>query len=154
MTVSALRWFKAALVLQILLLAYWLTMEVVDVFPWNDLGSRPAGYDLRSSIAFNALQLLAYMGMFAFGLRPLAMLSILGYAGYLAWQMWVWWKPYALGAGSAWQGLYSDQFLRTLKILPADSAHLAPDVQHIVLHVLILLVLIAAAVAVSRMRHL
>ena len=37
MTVSALRRFKAALVLQILLLAYWLTMEVVDLHPWNDI---------------------------------------------------------------------------------------------------------------------
>ena len=31
MTVSALRWFKAALVLQILLLAYWLAVELVSL---------------------------------------------------------------------------------------------------------------------------
>lgn len=154
MTVSALRWFKAALFLQILLLAYWLTIEVVAIFPWNDLGSRPAGYDLRRSIAFNALQLSAYMALFAFGLRPLAMLSVAGYAGYLAWQLWAWWKPYILGAGSDWQALYAESFSRTLKVLPAFGARLPPDAQHLVLQALTLLTLIATIMAVARMRHL
>ena len=149
MTVSALRWFKAALVLQILLLAYWLTMEVVDIFPWNDLASRPAGYDLRWSIAINALPMLAYMALFALGIRPLAMLSVVGYAGYLAWQLWAWWKPYVLGAGSDWQALYAASFSRTLKVLPADGTHLPPDAQHLVLQVLTLLTLIATVMAVA-----
>ncbi len=154
MTVSALRWFKAALVLQILLLAYWLAMEVVDVFPWNDIASRPADYDLRSSAAVNALQLCAYAALFALGARPLAVLSLLGYVGYLACQIWIWWKPYALGADSAWQALYAASFSRTLKLLPADALHLAPDAQHLVLQALTLLALFATGMAVARMQHL
>ena len=154
MAVSALRWFKAALVLQILLLAYWLTMEVVELFPWNDLASRPAGYDLRWSVAVNALPLLAYMALFALGIRPLAMLSVVGYAVYLAWQLWVWWKPYVLGASSEWQAVYAQSVSRTLKVLPAYGTHLPPDAHHITLQALTLLTLVATAGAVSRMRHL
>jgi hypothetical protein len=154
MTVSALRWFKAALFLQILLLAYWLVIELVSVFPWNDIASLPPGYDLRWSVAINALQMLIYMGLFALGVQTIAMLSVLGYAGYLAWQLWLWWKPYVLGASSDWQSLYAASFARTLKVLPADGTHLPPDAQHLVLHVLILLTLIATVMAVARMQHL
>lgn len=154
MTVSALRWFKAALVLQTLLLAYWLAIEVVDLFPWNDLASRPADYDLRWSVALNALQLLAYMALFALGIRPLAMLSFLGYAAYLAWQLWVWWKPYVLGAGSERQTLYAQSYSRTLKLLPELGGRFAPDAQHLTLQVLVLLTLIAIAMAIARMRYL
>lgn len=154
MTVSALRWFKAALVLQILLLAYWLTIEVVDLYPWNDLASRPASYDLGWSVAVNALQLLAYMALFALGIRPLAMLSVVGYGAYLAWQLWIWWKPYILGASGDWQALYLESFSRTLKVLPVYGTRLPPDAQHLALQVLTLLTLIATAMAVSRMRHL
>src|SRR4029079_10798005 len=154
MTVSALRWFKAALVLQMLLLAYWLAMELIDIFPWNDLATRPAGYDLRWSVSINALQMLAYMILFALGIQTLAMLSVLGYAGYLAWQLWIWWKPYVLGASSDWQTLYAASFSRTLKLLPAEGVHIAPDAQHMALQVLTLLTLIATVMAVARMQHL
>ena len=154
MTVSALRWFKAALVLQILLLAYWLTMEVVDLHPWNDIASRPAGYDLRWSIAVNALQMLAYMALFAPGVRPLAIVSTVGYGVYLALQLWTWWKPFVLGASSEWQALYAESFARTLKVLPVYGTRLPPDAQHITLQVLTLLTLIATGMAVSRMQHL
>ena len=154
MAVSALRWFKAALVLQILLLAFWLTIEVVDLFPWNDLASRPAGYDFRWSVAVNALQLLGYTALFALGIRPLAMLSVVGYGAYLAWQLWVWWKPYILGASSEWQAFYAESFARTLKVLPVYGTRFPPDAQHLALQVLILLTLIATGKAVSRMEHL
>lgn len=153
MAMSALRWFKAALLLQILLLAYWLTIEVVSIFPWNDLASRPAEYSIRWAVVKNALQLLAYMGLFAFGVRPIAMLSVLGYGLYFGWQTWIWWKPYVLGADSAWQ-TYAQSFAHTLKLLPASGTHIPPDAQHIVLQVLALITLIATAMAVSRMRYL
>jgi hypothetical protein len=154
MTVSALRWFKAALFLQTLLVAYWLTIEVVDLFPWNDLASRPPGYDLRWNVAINALQLLAYAAIFSLGIRPLAVLSALGYGGYLAWQLWTWWKPFALGASVEWRALYEQSFSRTLKVLPQIGDRLAPDAQHLTLQILTLLTLIATIMAVVRMRHL
>jgi hypothetical protein len=154
MTVSALRWFKAAILLQILLLAYWLAIEVVDVFPWNDLASRPVGYDFRWSVAVNALQLLAYMALFAPGVRPLAMVATAGYGVYLALQLWTWWKPFVLGAGGDWQALYASTYSRTLKILPELGSRLAPDAQHLTLQILTLVTLIATAMAVARMRHL
>lgn len=154
MTLSALRWFKAALVLQVLLLGYWLTIEVVDLFPWNDLGSRSAAYNLRASVAVNALPLLGFLGLFAFGLRPLAMLSVAGQGLYLIGQAWNWWKPYVMGADSDWLLYYRANFSRTLKVLPEYGARLAPDAQHLALHLLIIVTIAAMIVAVSRMRHL
>jgi hypothetical protein len=154
MTVWALRWFKAALVLQIILVAYWLTIEVVALFPWNDLESLSADYDLRKAIALNALQLLAYTLIFALGIRLLAMISVAGYALYLAIQLWIWWKPFAMGADPAWQERYAQSFARTLKLIPSYGTHLAPDAQHIVLQLLTIATLVATVMAVARMRHL
>jgi hypothetical protein len=39
MALSALRWFKAALVLQALLVGYCLAIQVLDLFPWNDIAA-------------------------------------------------------------------------------------------------------------------
>jgi hypothetical protein len=154
MAVSALRWFKAALVLQVLLLAYWLAMEVLDLFPWNDLQSRPETFDLRHAIAVNALQQLAYMGLFALGIRLIGLISAIGYGAYLALQLWTWWPPYLFGADEAWQARYAESFARTLKVLPSPGNHLAPDAQHLVLQLLTLAVLVATAGSVAKMRHL
>jgi hypothetical protein len=154
MTVSALRWFKIALVIQIALVAYWLAIEVVNLFPWNDIASRPETYDLRRAIAINALQLLAYMAIFAFGVRVLAFVSVAGYAGYLAFQTWSWWKPYFLGADPAWVKFYTENFSRTLKVLPVHGANLPPDAQHLALQALTLLALFVTAMAAARMQHL
>lgn len=154
MTVSALRWFKAALFLQTLLVAYWLTVEVLDLFPWNDIASRSPGYDLRWAIAINALQLLAFTAIFSLGIRPLAVLSVLGYGGYLAWHLWTWWKPFALGASAEWKAIYAQGFSRTLKVLPQFGDRVAPDAHELTLEILTLLTLIATIMAVLRMRHL
>ena len=154
MAVSALRWFKAALFLQVLLLGYWLAIEILDLFPWNDLASRPADYDLRASIVLNALQMLVYMGLFALGVRWLATLSVVGYAAYLGVQLWTWWMPYSVGASADWRASYAASFARTLKVLPADRLHPAPDAQHLMLQLLTLATLIATGMAVARMRYL
>jgi hypothetical protein len=154
MTVSALRWFKTALVLQALLIAYGLTIQTVDLFPWNDVVSGPASDDLRLSIAINVLPLLALMAIFALGVPVLGMVSVAGFAVYLAVQLWFWWKPYAWGANAEEQAAYAESFSRTMKVLPTYGTHLPPDAQHIALHVLILLALIVSAIAAARMRHL
>lgn len=154
MAVIALRWFKAALVVQILLVAYWLTMEVVSLYPWNDIASRGSDYDLRASIAVNALQLLAYTAIFAFGVRPLGILSAVGYGVYLAIQLWLRWKPYLWGADPEWQSRYAQLFSKTIKVLPAYGTHLPPDAQHLTLQGLTLVTLIVTAMAASRMRYL
>ena len=154
MTLSALRWFKAALVMQLLLVAYWLAIHVVDLSPWNDIAAGPAVDALRMRIAVTVLPLITLAAIFALGLQTLGMLSVAGYAIYLALQLWTWWKPYAWGANADQQAAYAASFAKTLKVLPAYGTHLPPDAQHIVLHVLALVTLLVTAMAVARMRHL
>jgi hypothetical protein len=152
MTLSALRWFKTALVMQLLLVAYWLAIDVVDLSPWNDITAAPDA--LRSRIAITALPLIALTAIFALGLQTLGMITVAGHAIYLGVQLWAWWKPYAWGANAEQQAAYAAGFARTIKVLPAYGTHLPPDAQHIVLHVLMAVTLFAAAMAVARMRHL
>jgi hypothetical protein len=154
MAVAALRWFKAALFLQLLLLAYFLAIEVADLFPWNDVASRPAAYDLGQAIAVHAFPQLALIGIFALGVRWLATVSALGYAVYLARQLWIWWLPYIAGAEPAWRQYYAENFERTLKLFPSDGLYLAPDAQHLTLQLLTLATTFATFMAAARMRYL
>ena len=140
--------------MQLLLVAYWLMIEVVDLSPWNDIAAGPAADALRARIALTILPLIALTAIFAFGLQTLGMISIAGYAICLAVQLWAWWKPYAWGANAEQQAAHAASTARTLKILPAYGTHLPPDAQHIVLHVLIAVTLLVTAMAVARMRHL
>jgi hypothetical protein len=154
MALSALRWFKAALLMQLLLVAYWLTIAVVDLSPWNDIAAGPAADALRARIALMILPLLALTAIFALGLQTLGLVAVAGYTICLAVQLWAWWKPYAWGANADQQAAYAAGYARTLKVLPAYGTHLPPDAQHIVLHVLIAVTLFVTAMAVARMRHL
>ena len=140
--------------LQVLLLAYGLGTEVLDLFPWNDLASRSGQYDLKRAIAMNALPQLGFMGAFALGLRPLAALSTIGYGGYLALMLWRWWPAYLFGADPTWQAIYAESFSRTLKLLPAQGTHLPPDAEHLTMHLLTLATLVATAGATAKMRYL
>ena len=154
MAVAALRWFQAALFCQIVLLFTWVTTEVVDLFPWNDLVSRPLTYDLNQSIAVNVLPQLAFIGIFALGVRWIAVLPAMGYAVYLIVQLWIWWVPYAIGADPEWQAFYTEAFARTINVLPSSGVHLAPDVQHLALQALTILALMVTAKAATLIRHL
>ena len=154
MATSALRWFKAALLVQIALIAYWLALEVVDAFPWNDLRVRSWDNSRRYEIAVNVLQLLGYLTLFATGVRLFALLSVVGYAAYLARQLWTWWLPYFQGASPEWQQEYTENYALTLKLVPAEMPYPAPDAQHIVLQALTAVVIIIAVVALTKMREL
>jgi hypothetical protein len=116
MALSALRWFKAALVLQALLVAYCLAMQVLDLFPWNDIAALSEVDDLL--------------------------------------QLWTWWYPWIVGATAEWQAEHQAYFSRTLKLIPVDAVHIAPDAQHLLLQLLTLVTVIATAMAVARMEHL
>ncbi len=154
MTVVALRWFKVALVLQALLVGYFLTIEVVALFPWNDLAVRGADHDLRQSIAYTALPLVALTGIFALGVRPLAFISLLGYGIFLIVQLWMWWEPYVMGADAAWTARHAELYANTMKALPSFGAHIAPDAQHLALQALTLLTLWVSGKSVACMKHL
>lgn len=154
MAISALRWFKAALVLQVLLLAYVVAMETLDLFPWNDLAARPPDYELGKVVALSTLPLLACLGLFAVGLRVLALVSVVGYAAWLGWELWRWWPKYIFGADPAWENTYGTDFARTLKLLPTSGTHLPPDAQHLALQLLLIAVVATAAIAAARMRYL
>ena len=151
---SALRWFKAALLVQILLAAYWLALVVVDLYPWNDLRVRAWNYSPRYEIAVNALQLLGYAALFTTGIRLLALLSMLGYAAYLGLQIWTWWLPFLRGATPKWQEFYTQNYAETLKLMPSAMPYPAPDAQHIALQALTLVVIIVTGVALAKMRDL
>jgi hypothetical protein len=154
MATAALRWFQAAILLQIVLLAYGLAIDTVDLSPWNDLAARPGDYDLAQRVALYALPQLGLMFLFALGVRIGAMAAALGYGSYLAVQLWTWWKPVVWLSDTDWPARYAELYADTVKLVPPDLLALAPDAQHIALQALTLATLLVTLMAISRMRYL
>jgi hypothetical protein len=147
------RAFRTAQWLQLLLLAYWVTIETVEIFPLNDIRGRVPHYEPATALAVNLLQQIAYMALFAARQWWPALAAALGYAAYLALQLWTWWVPYLFGASPDWQARHSRNFERTLKLLPSSEGHPAPDLQHMLLQLLTVAALIATARAARSLRR-
>jgi hypothetical protein len=148
-----MRWHRLATLLQVVLLAYWVATEVVDLYPLNDLASRPADYDLQASIAVNVLQQLAYMALFAVGLWWTAAAATVGYGVYLGLQLWTWWVPYLTGVAADGADRKLDQFSDTVSVLPVIDGRIGPDLQHLVLQTLTELTVLCSAMAARALRR-
>jgi len=145
-------WFRTAQLLQLVLLAYWVATEVLDLFPLNDLAARPADYDLRASVAVNVLQQLAYLTLFALGWWVTAAVATVGYGVYLALQLWTWWVPYLFGTAVD-QARRFEQFGRTTSVLPVLDGRMPPDLQHVLLETLTALTVLCSGLAAHRLRR-
>jgi hypothetical protein len=136
----------------IALLVYLEMIEWVDLFPWNDIrgGNGQAALDIALGVVLSLLIVgVWWRKIFA------AVAAALFCAIWLWLQIETWWVAYLLGASPGWKHVYARVFSSTVKILPADADHPAPDAAHLILHMLIVLALFAslfAAIALYRAR--
>jgi hypothetical protein len=137
-------WTHASLVLQGALFGYYQIIEWVNLFPWNDIrrGNGQASLDLIVAAVLSILILVTW-----FRLRWLMVVAV-GLYGLWAWlQIDSWWLPYFQGASPAWKRTYERFFAETIRFLPSDGMHLAPDACHITLQALIVAAFLATSVA-------
>lgn len=131
---------RAAALSVMILGGYLQLVEWVDMFPWNNIrnGNGQEMLDIAMGITTLILATLLWRGW-----RAAALVSALAIAFWAWLQIQSWWIPYFQGATQGWERHYEHWFGETVSWLPRSDRHLPPDANHLVLHVLIVIALVA-----------
>ncbi len=137
------RQYRAALVAQIALLAYFELCVLVPLGSWNDQpGFRPfSPANLMLGIIIALAQGLLLIGTL-WRIRALLWLGLIGDTVWLFLHVNSLWKPYIFGASPSYARMYARVFSRTTKLLPNFGVHLAPDAMHIFIDVFLIAVIV------------
>ncbi|MEV0974928.1 hypothetical protein [Microtetraspora glauca] len=148
-----------ALFLLILADAYFLFTTLVDVFPLNNV-REATRLERRTEVAINGPVLLVPAVLLA--VAAAADLPVLAYIGAAVELLIVlsglalWWLPYLVGVtvpwatagtGESWAQLHARTYAKTIIVLPPIGDRPRPNVEHMILHTLILVAAICAFVA-------
>ena len=124
------------------MLGYFVFVNHVNVYPWNNLVSSQLPSTLAGVIPF-----AIYMVAFGFGVRWLMLIGTVHSYVWLLLQVRQWWVPYLLGPTPIHRDFswYTEHgYSATIKVLPTIGDRPVPDAEHIVQQVLSLVVLITA----------
>ena len=132
----------------VVMLAYFILDNHVDLYPWNNLATSQLPSTLAGVIPFGI-----YAVAFAVGYRWLMVIGAVHSYVWLALQICQWWVPYLFGPTLLhrdFRWYYAHGYDGTIKILPGIDNRPIPDAQHLVLQALSLIVAITATMAVLR----
>jgi hypothetical protein len=141
-------WNRIASGAMVVMLAYFILDNHVDLYPWNNLITPQLPSTLAGAIPFGI-----YAATFAMGRRWLMLIGAVHSYVWLALQIRQWWIPYLFGPTALhrdFEWYYAHGYDRTIKILPSMDTRPIPDAQHLVLQALSLVVVITATTAVLR----
>jgi hypothetical protein len=140
----------AALVVLIAAEAYFVATTLLDFFPFNNIRESTSS-ERRREVAVNSpglvLPIILLCGSAAAHLPVLALAAgalelVIGLGGVL-----LWWSPYLTGrsvpwatAGTdeSWRELHGRIYAKTLIVLPPIGGRPRPNVEHMILHALII----------------
>ena len=147
----------AALVCQLVLLAYHQVTTYFDLFPFNG-ARRYTPMERRAEMGSNVILMgLAPIG-FAFDIRPLQIYGAVYYFVLFAFEIIIWWIPYFAEPQGKWRGVYNfalslgtsnfqagdalSHWLEvhrrlhtgTLSIVPRKPKRVVPNLEHTLLH--------------------
>jgi hypothetical protein len=123
------------------MLGYFVLVNHVNPYPWNNLVSSQLSSTLAGVIPF-----AIYMLAFAIGARWLMLIGVVHSYVWLLLQVRQWWVPYLLGPTPIHKDFrwYTEHgYSATMKFLPAINDRPVPDAAHIVQQVLSLAVVVA-----------
>lgn len=148
---------SAALICQLLLLAYHQATTYFDLFPFNG-ARRYESHERWAEMGSNAIFMgLAPIG-FAFGIRALQVYGAYYYFVLFLFELIIWWVPYFFEPQGKWRRLYNialslgtshfqpgdtlSHWLKvhqrlhsgTLSIIPARRDRIVPNFEHMLLH--------------------
>jgi len=152
----------AALILTLAVVAYFLVTTLVDLYPLNNVRDARRS-EQRTEVAINAPVLAlpaVLLGLAAVWHRPAlgyaaGSVELLAAAGGVA----LWWMPYltgitapwaTAGAGVTWRELHARTYARTLIVLPRIGDRPRPNLEHMILHALMVAAVICIFLAAGR----
>jgi hypothetical protein len=150
-----------AIVLILAAVAYHAVTTLADLYPFNNVRDAKRSEQVRE-VAMNAPVMAAPALLLGLGLA--LHLPLLGYLGgilelvVVAGGLILWWLPYLVGAtapwatagtGVTWQDLYARTYASTVTVLPRIGDRPRPNLEHMILHALMLAAVIATFVAAA-----
>jgi hypothetical protein len=123
------------------MLIYFVVVNHVDLYPWNNLVSPQLPSTLAGVVPF-----VVYILAFANDTRWLMLMGVVHGYIWLLFQVRQWWIPYLLGPTPIHKDFdwYTGHgYSETIKFLPAIGDRPVPDAEHIVQQALSLLVVVA-----------
>jgi hypothetical protein len=140
-------WTTLAVVAQIAMLGYFVVVNHVDLYPWNNLRSVTA--ELPSTLA-GVIPFSLYSIAFARRVPWGMLIGMVHSYIWLALQIRQWWIPYLFGPTPLHHSFdwYTEHgYAETIKVLPPIGDHPIPDAQHLVLQLLSLIAVVTMTTA-------
>ena len=145
-----MKWNLIASAAIVLMLAYFIVVNHIDVYPWNNLVAPQLSSTLAGVVPFGV-----YALAFALGIRWLMIIGTVHSYVWLALQIRQWWIPYLFGPTLLHRDFHwyvAHGYDRTIRIVPAVEDRPTPDAQHLVLQALSFVVVVATTAAMLRYR--
>lgn len=139
------RWLRLAIVAQVIMLAYFVLTNHVNLYPWNNL-LEPQWVSTLSGVVPFSICILAFVRQ----IRWLMFIGVVHSYVWLALQLWQWWLPYLFGPTAFHQDFgwyFENGYMATVRFLPSLGQRPIPDAQHIGLELLSLAVVITMTAA-------
>jgi hypothetical protein len=139
-----------ALTLLLAAVAYFLLVTLVDLFPLNNVRDAKRA-EQRTEVAVNAPMMT--LPAVLLGLAAVLSTPALGYVAgglellFAAGGLVLWWMPYLIGVpapwatagtGTTWAELHARTYAQTLIVLPRIGDRPRPNLEHMILHGLML----------------
>jgi hypothetical protein len=141
-------WSKTAVFSIVLMLAYFVVDNHVDLYPWNNLVEAQLPSTLTGVIPFSI-----YAVAFWFGVRWLMLVGTVHAYVRLGLQIRQWWIPYLFGPTflhRSFEWYREGGYDETVRFLPEMAGRPVPDAQHVVLEALSLVVVVTTTVAFAK----
>lgn len=143
-----MNWKTVVIISSIAVYLYLLITEWVNLSPWNDVSTSTPDQKLSGTL-INAIPfglVIAGFLLDLFWLKLVGIGTLLALLGvHFAW----WWAPYFWGTSQEHVETYTRLFSQTYKFLPARGANPIPDAHYVTYHVLTLINLIIAVIALA-----
>lgn len=138
--------YLTALFCQLALLLFQQLTTLFDLYPFNNVHCFTWKERLAECLINGMLLALPFVG-FVFHLSWLEVAALIIYPALLTGEYISWWHPYLFGATKSWREKYDRIFCHTLVVLPPIRNHPVPNLEHLLLHALSLLVTILTYIA-------
>jgi hypothetical protein len=127
-----------ALACNMLLFMYHQLTLHFDFYPFNNIHSIPFERRMTESLVGGLLALFPVIGLRLENFISIEVALVLQ-AAVVSREFWIWWIPYLTRPTEEWRNRYQQVFQETVKALPPIRDNPIPNLEHCILHLLILL---------------
>lgn len=145
------RWLYAATVAQVIMVAYFIVTNHVNLYPWNNLLESQLVSTLTGVVPFTI-----YIMAFSLQICWLILIGVVHSFIWLGLQLYQWWLPYLFGPTALHQDFrwyFKNGYIETVRFLPSLGQRPTPDAQHAVLELLSVVMTITMTAAYLKTRH-